>query len=458
VAKRSQTLEAGIGYLHTSAVGDRDPENVTDVQRAQIEALAAGQGIGIVAWFEDLNESGGKQSRPDLDRALAYLEETEASAFLVAKQARFSRSVVDTETIVRRIEAAGARLVCGDLNVDTSTAAGKAMRQNLAMMSEWELNTRKEYWIETKQAALARGVKLAGHANLGYDFTPARTLKPNRDRRAVKALFKAAGAGASIRELVELLERLTGRLYHRQSISDILKNRVYLGEVVYDGSVIPGAHPAILTEAEWQAGQRVTKRGLKKSGTRSLLAGIARCQACGRKMGATSSGTGVRVYRCPKFGNGLPTCEAPSSIVLEGLDAFVIEAVLEWARGAGLTDHVYEARPAREPLAIARDQLEAAQAELERWAVDSAGLGLAGEVVRAGLEARQEAVAGALARLEAIEQADGAAVIRATLRELWPTLSVAERRQLIASVVERIEVRRLERGASIEERATIIWQ
>jgi len=459
VAKQSQAkLEPMFGYLRVSALMARDPEYATEPQRAKVEALARARGGRIVKWFIDTDQSGGKWERPAFLEAIAGVDGGRARAIVVAKQDRFSRSVIDTERGVKQLEAAGGRLVCGDLDVDTSTPAGKAMRQMLAVMAEFELNVRKDYWVESKARALEAGKKLAGHANLGYDFDGGRRLVPNEDADAVRELFAAAANGASIRELVELLHKRTGKRFHRQSIGSILSNRVYRGEVHYGGETVTGAHTAILTEAEWQAAQRVKRPSLKKSGTRSLLAGIARCKACGRKMGSTSSGTGVRVYRCPKFGNGLPDCPAPSSIKEEALDVFVIEAVRSWARGEGLEDHVYESRPAAEPLAKAREDLRLAESERDRWAVETAGLGLPTETVRAGLEARQTAVEDARGRLEAVEQADTSAVVRTTLRELWPDLSTAERRQLIASVVDRVEVRRLERGAGVNERAAIVWK
>lgn len=54
------------GYIRVSRVGGRSGESFIspEVQREQIERFAALRGVQIGAWHEDLDQTGGKLTRP----------------------------------------------------------------------------------------------------------------------------------------------------------------------------------------------------------------------------------------------------------------------------------------------------------------------------------------------------------------------------------------------------------
>ena len=100
-----------IGYIRVSSVAGRDKLNNGEsfispkVQRETILRLAKAKGIRIVAWYEDLNQSGGKENRPAFQEALAAIESGEADVMLVARMSRFARSVLHAKKALDRIEA-----------------------------------------------------------------------------------------------------------------------------------------------------------------------------------------------------------------------------------------------------------------------------------------------------------------------------------------------------------------
>jgi DNA invertase Pin-like site-specific DNA recombinase len=427
------------------------------LQRDRIEALAKAKGFTITEWHTDLNQSGGKYDRPGFQEAIGAIEDGRADVFLVAKLTRFARSVKDTANAVERIEAAGGFLVAGDCDVDPSTPVGKVIRGVLSLFAEFELDIAREQWQASKAKAIANGKK-ASRIPFGYSSGPDGRLVKNEDAPIVAELFRRSAARQAPRELLDYLHAATGTPFSYQRMWHMIGNRTYVGDVFAGQLVNAGAHEGIVTEDEWRGGQRESTRvKLKRSGTHSLLSGIARCKACGRKMHCDNSAT-VPVYKCPRNPRG--ACPEPASITTAALDVFVIEQLRAWTRAEGLEDVTHDVRPAEDAIEAARIALRSAEEDVEAFAVVSAELRLAPEAVRKGLETRQEAVRAARARLRDLEAVSAAATARTTLRAAWPELSTAERRQLVGSVIERVEVCRRPAGrrAAIEDRARIVWR
>lgn len=71
---------------------------------------------------------------------------------------RLARSVADLQTIVETLEAKGVAFRAIEQPIDTSTAAGRAFLQMLAIFAEFETALRKERQVEGIRAAKERGI------------------------------------------------------------------------------------------------------------------------------------------------------------------------------------------------------------------------------------------------------------------------------------------------------------
>lgn len=85
-------------------------------QRAAIERWAAGAGVVVVAWHEDLGVSGGTalEDRPGLLSALDGLDALGAGTLVVAKRDRLARDVLTAALVERLCGRKGARVVAAD--------------------------------------------------------------------------------------------------------------------------------------------------------------------------------------------------------------------------------------------------------------------------------------------------------------------------------------------------------
>ena len=111
----------------------------------------------------------------------------------------------------------------------------------------------------------------------------------------VKNIFLMRGAGEKWSTIIKLLHSQgmpspTGESYWTTgTLAEMVKKRVYVGEVHMGGHVTRKAHKRIVTEAQWKAAQSKPSR----SGTASTLPCRARLLTC--------TGAGIRC-RCSRAG------------------------------------------------------------------------------------------------------------------------------------------------------------
>jgi len=109
-----------------------------EAQRAAILAECERRGWALVESFEDVGASGKDLKRPGVQAALEVLSRGEASALVVAKLDRLSRSMLDFAGVMASAQKQSWALVALDCAVDTTTPAGEAMAHVLATFAQFE--------------------------------------------------------------------------------------------------------------------------------------------------------------------------------------------------------------------------------------------------------------------------------------------------------------------------------
>lgn len=441
-----------VGYIRVSQVRGREGDSFIspDVQRSRIEGMAAARGHTVVDWIEDMDQSGGKSDRPGFQRALEMVEAGEANGIAVAKLDRFARSTIDTEMSVRRLEAVGGALVCGDIDMDTSTPAGKLMRTFLAAIAEFDLDRIRENWRVATERHIARGAH-HGRPPIGYRKRDDGSLEPGDDADLVRDVFRRRAAGESWLTIRDA----TGKRWGRSTISGIVANPTYLGIVRAGEFEFADAHEPLVDRATWEAAQSapmLTQRRVRGS----LLGGLIACDACGYRMSLEGDGKrGYANYVCRKHHSG-STCPSPSKISCRRADEFVTDMFLGWAafrlEGESRTDAV-------DALTV---ELEAAEAELAAYRDGQVIAALGVDVYAAGLRERGQRVDDARGRLAAERQRSSLRVVGNTLdlRQRWPDLPLDARRSLLAAAISDVRCRRAHlrgQGSTVEERLRIRW-
>ncbi len=166
-ARTTATASTVIGYVRVSTAEQADSGLGLAAQRATIEAEAARKGWTVAAIYEDAGVSGKSLSgRPALADALDALDRGEASALIVAKLDRLSRSVHDAAGLLDRASRKGWGLIAADLGVDTTTPSGEAMANVMATFAQLERRLIGERTKAALAAKRAQGTKLGRPATL----------------------------------------------------------------------------------------------------------------------------------------------------------------------------------------------------------------------------------------------------------------------------------------------------
>jgi site-specific DNA recombinase len=447
----------GIGYIRVSRVKGRDRNGDSfispDVQRDRVKEAAAAAGVRIVDWQEDYDQSGKKWNRPGFQAALAAIQEGRAEVLVVSRMSRFARSVLTAEAALKLIEEAGGQLVAGDLPVDTSTPAGRMMRGMLQLVAQWELEVASEQWREAKAKATGRGVLIANRPPIGYRWDKAKLLVPDKCGPVIGEIFDLRAGGASMTELVRHWHERTGRRVHRQTLAHALRNRVYLGEVRNGDVVSEDAHEPLVTPEQFAAVQRPSTPRPARNGEGSLLAGVLHCAGCGRPMTSTSGRGGRRRYACQNFTNREP-CPAQASVLQELADPVVEARFLDWAREqARLEGSGDESR-----LAVAQAEVDSLMAE-HRALIGSQQASRYAEAFDEEIARLEDEIDTAREEVDELRASGQVATVRTSAVELWPRLSKADKRKLIAAAIERVDVHPVSgRRVPFESRSEIVFR
>jgi DNA invertase Pin-like site-specific DNA recombinase len=106
-------------------------------QRETLAVVVKRRGWTHLAHFEDRGASGKKVSnRPRLVAALELLDAGDADVLVVAKTDRLARSTQDFATLLNRAARKGWKVLALDMDVDTTTAAGRMVAQMVAVVAE----------------------------------------------------------------------------------------------------------------------------------------------------------------------------------------------------------------------------------------------------------------------------------------------------------------------------------
>lgn len=312
-------------------------------QEERCRALAQARGYKVGEVFKDLDESGGKMRRPELEKAITRIREGTSGGILVAKLDRFARTLVGGLQTMEEINDLGGVVVIADGEFDTATATGELVLNMMLSLAQFELRRIRENWQSAKRHAVDRGIHVSRHVPPGYSRDPeTRLLRAHPVHgKTITEAYKMAAAGDSPARIARFLteKKLPSggveSVWHANRIRRLLANRVYLGEArAGNGLINAGAHTALTDSVTFSLAQREHegRPQLTHSAT-SLLAGLCRCASCSFAMRAQGPRAGVvGAYRC-RTETAHGRCPSPSSISAVRLEKYVIEQFLSHARG-----------------------------------------------------------------------------------------------------------------------------
>ena len=491
------------GYTRVSRVGGRRGEGFiseTDQQEG-ITSRARELGLTVADWIHDADYTGGNLQRPEWERLMARIMDPAdpISGVIVVRVDRFARTVPEGAPEVKRIwESNGGAgiFLAADLPLDTTTPYGRKMLWDWLSNAELQLEMLKASWWRAKERAIRRGAHI-GRTPLGMRRIPknaesdAGRLVPLPEWREVitrmfdyAARHPAASVATIHRWAIEQNPRPDRRRWTHTTIGNLLRNRVYVGEVAYrplpegrrkttdvfEPMVNPDAHEAIVDEATWLAAQRTGRRRPQRQQAPGharrvyTLRGIVRCAGCRHTLVPSLGGGNARrpptpVYRCDGESSA-GRCPAPASIVAHFIEPWVLEqvktqlgafeAIGEFVGIEPTTDELFEA------IEASRDDAHAnVKAITQNTALAAADPDGWLAVRHAALE---EARAADNAYLAAIRNRQASETPVLAPEFTWEDVAPEELRDVVLPEIIDCVYVRSGRGLAVDRRALILWR
>lgn len=243
--------------------------NSLHAQREACEAYVrsqASEGWKVLpAVYDDGGFSGGNIERPGLKRLLEDIDAGLVDTIVVYKIDRLTRSLADFARIVDRLDKAQASFVSVTQSFNTTTSMGRLTLNVLLSFAQFEREVTGERIRDKIAASKARGMWMGGLPPMGYDpptDRATRMLVRNDDEaERVRAIFdlylqlgsvsavEARLAEEGVRSKVWVSARGStsgGVLLSRGALFHMLRNRIYLGEIVHGDTSVAGCHPPII--------------------------------------------------------------------------------------------------------------------------------------------------------------------------------------------------------------------
>jgi site-specific DNA recombinase len=230
--------------------------NSLDAQREACEAYIKSQAHEgwrlIPGRYDDGAFSGASLERPALQQLLADVRAGKIDTVLVYKVDRLTRSLADFAKLIELFDAHGISFVSVTQSFNTSSSMGRLILNVLLSFAQFERELIGERVRDKIAASKRKGIWVGGPVPLGYAAVDKKILVVEAEAEAVRTIFARYLALGSIRALAEELDRQGIRSKPRRlsngrtvggggfgvgALAHLLKNRFYIGEVVYRGEV-----------------------------------------------------------------------------------------------------------------------------------------------------------------------------------------------------------------------------
>lgn len=147
----------------------------TDLQTRDLRAYCRIKGWELVAEYVDEDQSGAKESRPELDRLMADARRRHFQAVIVWRFDRFGRSTSHLLKVVEEFQSLGIEFISHQEQIDTTTPQGKLFFTMVAAFAEFERAILRDRIRAGIRAARARGKRLGRPAKpvdveMAYSF------------------------------------------------------------------------------------------------------------------------------------------------------------------------------------------------------------------------------------------------------------------------------------------------
>ena len=277
--KRKEKLNCAI-YTRVSDEKNLSPGfNAIDAQReagsAYIQSQADEGWVEIAERYDDDGFSGGTIERPALRRLCCDLALGRIDIIVLYKIDRLTRSLRDFVNLVQLLDRHQVSFVCVTQPLNTATSMGRMLLNVLLSFAEYERELARERIYDKIAASKRKAVWVGGPIALGYRTHRGKVMVNSAEARQVRLIFNKYLELGTVALLLEYLaghkimthQRTLkdGTVQHatpftKSRLGDLLRNKTYIGQVVFEGEVLKAPHAPIIDPMTFAAVQRQLDR------------------------------------------------------------------------------------------------------------------------------------------------------------------------------------------------------
>lgn len=338
--------------------------NSLDAQREACEAYVksqSGEGWRLIPdHYDDGAFSGASLQRPALQRLLSDVQAQRIDMVVVYKVDRLTRSLADFAKLIELFAAHEVSFVSVTQSFNTSSSMGRLTLNVLLSFAQFERELIGERVRDKIAASKRKGIWVGGPVPLGYAAADKKIVVVPAEAAAVRTIFGRYLALGSVRLLAADLDQrgirskvrtqaggqtIGGGPFGVGALAYLLKNRFYIGEVVYRGEVHRGDHRPILDRDLFEAVQQkltaqAVSRRSRVRGTPALLSGRL-FDHRGNRLSPTHSnkrGARYRYYASPRVLQTSGEANRVRRVPAADMEALVLSALRQHLQAAGFPE------------------------------------------------------------------------------------------------------------------------
>ncbi|HCD8612694.1 TPA: recombinase family protein, partial [Staphylococcus aureus] len=363
-------------YVRTSSIKQID-NNSIPAQLAEIEKYCKLNDYEMLPPYIDNGISGAKmENRPGLQQMLNDLKNNKLDKIVVWKLTRLGRSMKDILQIIEECEKNNVSFYSVSEHLGIDTDMNKLMLNIMGSLGEYERTILKDNIRIGASNKASEGKSVGGQPPYGYDRIDGLLIVNQHESRIVKEIYQMYSQGMNFTAIAKVLNdrhevTKLGKPHSKDSVSYILKNKVYRGLVVYnqyvdwkkkgrkgynDNPIITeGEHEAIISQELWNKVQtqlkarKRHKRGNNK--TDNLLTGLLKCKCCNANYVISNtintlkdgSKRHFRYYVCRTRKQRSKDCKAAPNIRADFIENYIFQNIKNLIQKPELIKKVVEA-------------------------------------------------------------------------------------------------------------------
>jgi len=244
--------------------------------------------------YSDAGYTGANTNRPALQELLSDLKKEKIDIVLVYKIDRLTRSPKDFYQLIEFFEQSKIDFISITERFDTSTPAGRLLRNIMLTFSQFERELTSERTRDKMLERAKKGMWNGGVPPYGYQRINKKLIPCPKEAKIIKSIFEKYIETKSLAKVYQFLKsenikNRQGSPFYKTMLGYFLRNPVFTGKTKYAGEIYQGIHQPIISEEIFEIAQKIHKNKLKKFRVYKnfLFGGLIKCQDCGSQMTAS---------------------------------------------------------------------------------------------------------------------------------------------------------------------------